>query len=136
MGRPLRFSCRSSVNRHDAGTFNKEGGLPPSSGASNAASVGLVLIGDQQPCDRSDVGDCFGREGSTCCQVLFIAQWSRMICRKEAGRSEAIEQLFKVRGARENVVVQIQWIQTESITVAEFDPGPWQDLHQSHCAMS
>src|ERR1700743_2699137 len=128
------MSCSPIVSERVVCAFSKQRCLPPRNGTPDTESVTFILLGGDQRRELLDVGRRLRRERSTCCQMLLIAQRTRVIGRKEAGRSEAVMHLFEVCGAGQYVVVRIKWVETEPIANAEFYPGARHDLHQPHCA--
>src|SRR6516164_6077483 len=57
-----------------------------------------------------------------------------MVGREEARRSETFVHLFKVHGAREDVVARIKGIETQPVASAELNPSTRHELHQAYCA--
>ena len=86
----------------------------------------------EQWCDGRNVTYGFLWKRSARREVLFVPRWTRVIGCKEACRSETIVHLFEVRGARDDVVVSVKRVETETIANAKFDPGAGHELHQPH----
>ena len=123
---------RSSLTARPRG--NKQGSFPPRNRTPDAKrSVFALLVGEQW-CHSRDIGHGFWWKRLACREVLFITRRTGMVGRNEACGSEAIVHLFKVGGARQYVVVRVEWVETETMAHAELNPGARHKLHQAHRA--
>jgi hypothetical protein len=106
-----RFECnRMSVTVRPPA--QQKGSLPPRK-CTPAVNCGVfTLLIAEQGCDSRDVSQGIRWKWLAGCQVLLIPRRTRMIGRKETCRSEAIEHLLEVRGARQDVVVRIKGVET------------------------
>src|SRR6516164_9597724 len=124
----MQTECPSRCAR----PLNKQGSLPPRK-CTPAVSCGMFnLLVVQQWCDRRDVGRSFGWKRLSCYVVLFISPRTCMVGRKKACRAETVTHFFEVGCARQYVVASVKWIETETITRAQFDPSARLELHQTH----
>src|SRR6185437_13582317 len=115
--------------------LDKQGSFPPRKYTPAVSCGMLTLLVVQQWCDRRDVGRSFGWKRLSCHEVLFISQRTGMVGRKNACRSEPIVHFAEIRSARHDVVVRIKWIDAQSVSDAQFNPGAWHDLHQPESAL-
>src|SRR6516225_4956860 len=115
----MQTECPSRCAR----PLNKQRSLPPRK-CTPAVNCGMfTLLIAEQGCDSRDVSQGIRWKWLAGCQVLLIPRRTRMVGRKETCRSEAIEHLLEVRGARQYVVAWIKRVGTETIAKAEFNPG-------------
>src|SRR4029077_10939301 len=112
--------------------LNKQGSLPPGNYSSDANCREFTLTVTEQWLDRRNVRSGFLWKRSTRREMLFIPRRTGVIRCKEACRTETIVHVFEVRRARDDTVVSVKWVDAETIANAEFDPGAWHELHQTH----
>jgi hypothetical protein len=112
--------------------IDKQRGFPPRNCTSDANWRAFTMFVIEQWRDCRNVSRGFLWKRSPCREVLFVPRWTRVIGCKESRRSEAIVHLFEVRGARDDVVVSVKRVETETIANAKFDPGAGHELHQPH----
>ena len=83
-------------------------------------------------CERRDVRLRLIRQRSTCSQMTFVTPRPGIIGSEKARHAVTIMELANVSGTGLNIVVRIVRIGAETISSAQFCPGPWHDLHQPH----
>ena len=116
------------------GSHDKQRCLPPGGSASGNHSLAANTDTFDHRRELCDVPSRLRRKRSSGCQMTFISSGTGVVGGEEPRRAIAIVQLAEVRCPGKNIVARIIGVVAQTITRAQFGPGFWHDLHQTHGA--
>ena len=121
-------------SREHTGTITVTGKREEQSGAGEISGATFIIAfpSRHKLFKFLDIALRFIRQGLSETQMRFIPSGTGMIGREQPRIAKPVIHLAQIGRACENIVTRVEGIIAKPMTLSQFGPGCWHQLHQSH----